>query len=360
MPKQPPSQFGLDNGEDGPLYLSWRISDEGGGFDLKSSPESTSAAAVIQIDFADLDRARRVLLGYPKVKFTPGGTPYISRCLPLYLPPSLASSPDSPGSPLLFARAITKTDLIGPRAGQTADGFPLYKFARQSLTFTRPQYHIHPDDDPNVMSTDFASPLVGHPDESNTRANGEFVRFVRRTTDPVDRTVTIPTAVMRWILEPADPGYSATPTAGPPPVGLGPPLLEAYGVQEPKVDVVFAHYERPELPLNRILTTMGAVNATAFAGFPARTLVCLAPRVRCYVGAHGADVYDVSFRCAFTAKVEGGVPPAVKTANHFLRAIKTAANTYQIRYRELSSTGTAAGDRVHRDVEFRDLFRPDA
>lgn len=358
MPKAAPSILTHDNENGDELFYSWRISDDGGGFDMKSSPESTSATALVQVAFTDLNLARRAILGYPKVRFTPGGTPYISRNLPLYLPPSLAASPDDPGSPLLWARAITKTDLVGPRALQTAEGFPGYHFARMALTFNKPPYGLHPDGDPDVMSADFASPLLGYPDESGTRATGEFVRFVRRTTDPVDRTVTIPTAVMRWILEPADPGYGASPP--PATAGLGPPLLEAFGVQEPKVDVVFAHYERPELPLQRILTTMGAVNKTAFAGFPAKTLVCLAPRVRCYVGAHGEDVYDVSFRCAFTAKVEGGTPPSIKTANHFLRAIKLADNTYSIRYRELSSTGTTAGDRVHREVEFRDLFRPDA
>ncbi len=359
MPKAAPSILTHSNENDDDLFYSWRISDEGGGFDMKSSPESTSATALIQVAFDDLNRARRMILGYPKIAWTPGGTPYISRNLPLYLPPTLASAPDDPGSPLLWARAITKTELVGVRAVKTPEGFPGYHFARMSLTFNKPPYGLHADGDPDVMSADLLSPLVGYPDESSTRSNGEFVRFVRRTTDPVDRTVTIPQAVMRWILEPADPGYSATPGPGPPPVGLGTPLLEAYGVQEPKVDVVFAHYERPELPLQRILTTMGSINKTAFAGFPAKTLVMLAPRVRCYVGAHGDDVYDVSFRCAFTAKVEGGTPPSIKTANHFLRAIKTADKTYQLRYRELSSTGTLSGDRVHREMEFRDVFRPD-
>jgi hypothetical protein len=351
MAKAPPSRLLHTNVNGDEVYYSWRLDDSGGGFDLKTSPESTSAAIQVHVAWSALNVARRAFVGYPTIRYE-GNIAYISRNLPLFLPAHIAADPDSPTSPFLACRAITRTEGVGPAVPDPATGFPRYKLARLTLQFAAPPYKIQPDSDPNVWGA-VGGPLPGLPDESRTRANGEFVRFVRRTTDAVDRTITIPQVVMRWVLEPGDPNYTIGPGGEP-----GPPLMEAYGVQEPGVDVTVAHYEVPALNLSTILATMGATNLTAFAGFPARTLVCLAPRIRYYTGAAGLDLYDVQHRFRFLSKVESGTPPTIKTANHFLRAIKTAAKEYQLRYRELSSTGRPEdGDRLHRDMEFANLLR---
>jgi len=75
------------------------------------------------------------------------------------------------------------------------------------LSFTHPPYNFRSDDQCKAVSGDYN----GYPDESQTVAGSEPIRYARRTFEPIDRTISLPTQRTRFVLESGDDGFPLKP-----------------------------------------------------------------------------------------------------------------------------------------------------
>jgi hypothetical protein len=354
------------------VFFTWQTPDVGG-VDIQLANNGSRLTVAAQVPYDDLNVFIRDMIGFPEiVTVFPNGQPAraIARTRP-YLWPDLL---DNDAMPYLYCQSVARVEGVGPRGNYPLTGTPRYDIARVWLTFATVPYGIRYDSDPAMFpSVDLANdpdgapfydpPSMSHlaPDEATLN------RYVATGGDPFDRAISIPTGLMRAVYATGDlvPIPGATPPARNPAVNeAGPFIGESLGRIEPGWDRVYTHHHVPEVPVRTILSAMGCVNALPFGGFPAGTLLCLAPKVRPFNSALGTLIFDIDYRFRYLAKTRR-FDGAVVGHNHFLRRVirgslgPPATLEADVDYRLVTLTGLANGRPTYEPFDFRKLFRPD-
>lgn len=347
-----------------------------GGPDHSAAIDASRLVAPIQVDYGSTEGlALKLLCGWPEVRTAPNGRRYIWRSLP-YAYPGVR---DFQELPWLYCVGSQRSEGVSPE-GRYTHGGARYSLARMWMVFSSLPYRVRPNTSPLLR-------VPGGPLGDETPDEATLERYVSVAFEPVDRTVTAPRGLGRWVPEPGDPDYDVSgqrrPEDAPPPPAPpgnyspadprpGPAILEPLGRPEPCIDVVVTHYQLPALPLAKIAMAIGRVNAAPFSVprqpplggaaapgphlFPAETLLMGAPRIREYRSVRGQPVWDVQFRfrALLRARRTPG-EPAIAGWNHAMRFI--GGGTYD--YRRLTVNGKPGGDRPLATYDFAELFRPE-
>jgi len=347
------------------ISFSWLTPDVGGP-DLQLANNGSRLTAPALVDYDYLNVFVRQMIGFPEIETVfPNGQParYIQRNIPYVWPDLL----DNDAKPFLFCQSVQRVEGVGPIGNYPLTGSPRYRWAKVWLTFASVPYGILHDADPRLYRDynsndpggtpywDTATSQNLAPDEST------LARYVATGGDPFDRAISIPTGLMRMVHDPGDlvaanGGVRAQNVNEP-----GPYIAEAMGMIEPGWDRVYTHHHVPEVPVRTILAAMGTVNEFEFDGFPAGTLLCLAPKVRPFNSALGTLIFDIDYRFRYVAKIRRRDQVNVGH-NFFLRRVirgTTSAPQPDIDYRQITLTGLANGRPTYAPFDFRKLFRPD-
>lgn len=303
--------------------------------------DAARVTAAVQFPGSQISTALQVFLGWSRIARDPNsGVRYISRSVPMAFPGVL----NLDNQPYLYAVSAPNWEGLEYKGEQGLDGFPIYTLARLDLTFVPLTYKVLPDDDTSLVGD---GTLDLNPDESTLN------RYVTRgVIQPVDRQVTLPRGLMRWVLESGDPGYTAGPSYTP-----GPVLLESVARTEPAYDVVYIHHLRPDLPISTLIDCLGTVNVTEFDGWPAGSLLLTGVDVRPINLPIGEIAWDFHFKMRFLRRHDK-VSGAYKGWNYQLRFFKDGANP-KAGFRLLTVDGKPNGDTILEPYEFKNLFRPE-
>lgn len=303
-----------------------------GGIEMAFAPDNSRITGPLQIDWDDVDVARKTFLGYATVE-QDDVTRWVERHNPL--PYFDSVTPARYGAdPWLFATSISRVEGLGPD-GETSEGGPDYLMARAWTVFTPVTYGILTDAEMRALPSD----LGGQPDESN------LARYVSGPYwGPYSRQVTLRRGMMKSIL-----GGGTGETVN--------TIAEGIARPEPGAEITYIHHLLPleAVPFQAIANAMGKVNDAEFDGiFPAETLLVESPNLKHYISPAGLPVVDLQLRFKFLPRTD--ISGVSRGWNWLLTYVK-GSSTYD--YRKYTVDGEVAGSTSFETTDLKLLFRPD-
>lgn len=332
--------------ENGDQLQFWDKAEDIGGPIYQFANDGSRVERPVQVIYDQINLARLAFLGYPFI-VEEAGVRYISRQVPhvyedLY---------DLSLTPYLYATAIQRGD--GVRVADTSPitGGPAGVLAQLRVVYNALTYKVRTDNElktlypfiPEGESQD--NPLS----ESNRPDEASLARYVTRRYKPFQRVITVPRAVLKFVLETGDAEIADS---------HGPVVMEGIGKPETGIVLEYIHHLRPDIPWNAIFQAMGRVNEFTFDDFEPETLLCEPPEIIPVVSPLGEVINDIIFRFRYLPKV--GLDGTPRGHNWFLHAVKRDSGVSPLLdYRLVTTTGTTGGTQVFQKFDFSKLFRPD-
>lgn len=268
------------------------------------------------------------LLGLPSVK-----NGQLSRRIPFGYP-SFSSN-----GPWLYASRVLRTKGVGNRGKDQVVDVSNYEKCLITALHESRTYKVTPDQ---------AGKIGGIQDEGTLLASGwANSRYVTKLPEPCERQLTLNLGMMRFVDD-------AAVNAQGQPIG-GQAMLQGlpWVLQEQEIHYTWHEVPVEAYPNTAITTCMGQVNNATFDGYPARTLLCRAPKFKPYQTQLGQRLLDIHYTFRFRPNVDkDGVPQGWNAVPKVVGG--------QLTFVPVTSNGrTLLGSPPHRLVDFKTLFQPE-
>lgn len=343
---------------------------------LKERYVGNNCSVSIQYDVSWLNRWKfaLALLGNSQIATHASGKKYIHRVLPHgyfgTIIPVVPGDRDLPKS-WLWASQLENMEGKAP-IGYDANGAPLYKEARLTVTYETVSFRMATDremiNDGQVMPG-----TGGMPDEAE-----RLGRYVTRFIQPTAEYFALPHGRFHWATSTTTAGnaYLGSPVTGSQ-LGFIIPFQELVYIWHQVPRIRKASDGRPPayaVP-KAIRKLLGAVNSVTFDGFDPGTLLLTAVEVKPYRWIGGFYYADITYKMKYmnaVKPIDGTHYNPPRGHNYFLQMpkpptgdVNTGIGFVDYNYELIShnanplTTGPNPGIRVYREFDFKELFRPD-
>jgi hypothetical protein len=358
------------------LYFQfWDVAESEGGPQVSVAGGSSRVERQVQILPGYMGLARQVFVGYSLLRQPVSGTnKWISRVTPHGYEDEQHLDPE--GKPWLWARSVERSRALNVSSISAFSGAPRGLLDLATVVYTDLRYDVVPDTSPlmafspdpgghidpgtGLIAPPQLNPLIGAPDEATLN------RYVTRRYQSLSRTISLPRAIPRWVLEPGDTNYTgSTP---------GPPVFQGFGRTESGSELQYIWHEvpnfaagpgsRPEpcVGMPTIGEMLNTVNRYTFDGiYEPGTLLFHKYDMQEERNVRGERVWTITYHFRYLPKYSR-VSGLARGHNAYLRAVPRggppATDTW-LDYRILTLNGRSAGQRTYPSSDFADLFRPE-